>query len=40
LPFEASFTHIETMSASGGPIAKAFRDQVELRVFFLQGRRK
>lgn len=40
LPFEASFTHIETMSASGGPIAKTFRDQIELRVFFLQGRRR
>ncbi len=33
LPFEASFTHLETISASGGPVSKAFRDQIELRVF-------
>lgn len=36
LPFEASFSHLETISASGGPVAKTFRDQVELRVFFLR----
>lgn len=35
-PFEASFSHLETISASGGPIAKAFRDQIELRVYFLR----
>ena len=36
IPFEASFSHLETLSASGGPIAKTFRDQIELRVFFLR----
>ena len=36
LPFEASFSHLETLSANGGPVAKTFRDQVELRVFFLR----
>ena len=34
LPFEASFSHLETISGSGGPIAKTFRDQIELRVYF------
>jgi hypothetical protein len=34
LPFEASFSHLETISASGGPVAKTFRDQIELRVYF------
>jgi hypothetical protein len=33
LPFEASFSHLETISASGGPVAKTFRDQVELKVY-------
>jgi hypothetical protein len=36
LPFEASFSHLETIAASGGPVAKTFRDQVELRVFFIR----
>ncbi|HEX8945803.1 MAG TPA: hypothetical protein VF785_21865 [Gemmatimonadaceae bacterium] len=36
LPFEASFSHLETISASGGPVAKTFRDQIELRVYFLR----
>jgi hypothetical protein len=34
LPFEASFSHLETIAASGGPVAKTFRDQIELRVYF------
>ena len=34
LPFEASFSHLETLSANGGPVAKTFRDQIELRVYF------
>jgi len=36
LPFEASFSHLETIAASGGPVAKTFRDQIELRVFFVR----
>ncbi len=34
LPFEVSFQHLETLAGSGGPVAKAFRDQIELRVYF------
>ena len=37
LPYEVSFSHLETIAASGGPTPKTFRDQVTLRVFF--GRR-
>lgn len=33
LPFELSFSHLETITASGGPTPKAFRDQVVLRVY-------
>jgi hypothetical protein len=33
LPYEASFRHTETIAASGGPIAKLFVDQVQLRIF-------
>ena len=36
LPFEASFSHLETFSATGGPIAKTTRDQVELKVYLLR----
>jgi hypothetical protein len=36
LPFEASFSHLETIAANGGPVAKTFRDQIELRVYFLR----
>jgi hypothetical protein len=32
IPFEASFSHLETIAGSGGA-PKAFRDQLELRVF-------
>jgi hypothetical protein len=34
IPFEVTFSHLETLTASGGPTPKAFRDQVELRVYF------
>jgi len=34
IPFEVLFSHLETITASGGPVAKAFREQVELRVYF------
>lgn len=34
IPFEASFRHLETLSASGGPVAKTVQDQLQLRVFF------
>ena len=33
LPYEVSFSHMETIAASGGPTPKTFRDQVTLRVF-------
>jgi predicted secreted protein len=33
IPFEVSFNHVETIAASGGPVAKTFRDQVEFRVY-------
>jgi hypothetical protein len=36
IPFEVTFNHVETITASGGPVAKAFRDQVELRVYFVR----
>lgn len=34
MPFEASFSHLETIAASGGPTPKTFRDQIEVRLFF------
>jgi len=34
IPFEVSFSHLETIAGSGGPVAKSFRDQIELRVYF------
>jgi hypothetical protein len=34
LPFEVSFSHVETVIGSGGPVPKTFRDQVELRVYY------
>jgi hypothetical protein len=34
LPFEVTFSHLETLTASGGPVPKAFRDQVELRLYY------
>jgi hypothetical protein len=36
IPFEVSFDHLETIAANGGPIAKSFRDQLELRVYILR----
>jgi hypothetical protein len=34
IPFEVSFNHLETISASGGPTPKSIVTQVELRVYF------
>jgi hypothetical protein len=34
IPFETSFTHLETLTGTGGPLNKAFRDQVELRIYW------
>jgi hypothetical protein len=34
MPFEATFSHLETIAASGGPTPKTSRDQIELRVYF------
>jgi hypothetical protein len=34
LPYEVSFSHLETLTGTGGPVPKAFRDQVMLRVYF------
>lgn len=33
IPAEMTFSHLETIAASGGPIPKSFRDQIALRVF-------
>src|SRR5581483_8247223 len=33
LPYEAVFSHVETIAGSGGPVPKTFRDQLELRVY-------
>ena len=34
IPYEMSFTHIETIAGSGGPLRKTSRDAIELRVYF------
>ncbi len=34
IPFEASYSHLETIAGSGGPLNKTFRDQVELRIYW------
>jgi hypothetical protein len=34
LPFELSFSHLETIAASGGPTPKIFRDQLGFRIYF------
>lgn len=34
VPFEVSFRHVETLSATGGPAAKTFEDQISLSVYF------
>ena len=36
IPFEVSFSHVETWTGSGGPVAKTFRDQLELRVYIVR----
>jgi hypothetical protein len=34
IPFEVSYSHLETITGSGGPVNKTFRDQVELRIYW------
>jgi hypothetical protein len=34
IPYEASFRHVETIAAGGGPARKIFEDRLQLRVFF------
>lgn len=34
IPVEMSFSHLETISGSGGPIPQSFRDQIALRVYW------
>ena len=36
IPYEMSFTHIETIAGGGGPLRKTFRDAIELRVYFVR----
>ncbi len=33
LPYEMTFSHLETLTGTGGPTPKTFRDQIMLRVF-------
>lgn len=33
LPFEMSFSHLETLASSGGPVPKTFRDEVRFRIY-------
>jgi hypothetical protein len=40
IPFEVSFSHLETLAGSGGPVYKTFRDRVELKVYLPTGRRR
>ena len=39
IPFEVSFTHLETLAGSGGPVNKTSRDRIELKVYLPTGRR-
>jgi hypothetical protein len=34
IPFETTYSHIETITGSGGPLNKTFRDQIELRLYW------
>jgi hypothetical protein len=36
IPYEMSFTHVETIAGSGGPLRKTFRDAIELRIYFVR----
>jgi len=36
LPVELTFSHLETIIGSGGPVAKAWREQIGLRAFLLR----
>ena len=38
LPIEVAFSHVESVYGTGGPVAKTFRDQLELRVYFARRR--
>jgi hypothetical protein len=33
VPVEVTFSHLETIAGSGGPVPKTFRDQLELRLY-------
>jgi hypothetical protein len=33
LPYEVTFSHLETLTGTGGPVAKTFRDQIMLKVY-------
>ena len=34
IPFETTYSHLETIAGNGGPLNKTFRDQIELRVYW------
>jgi hypothetical protein len=34
IPFEVSYLHLETLTGTGGPLNKTFRDQIELRIYW------
>lgn len=36
LPVELKYSHLETITGSGGPVAKAMREQIAVRVFLLR----
>ncbi len=36
LPVELTFSHLETITGSGGPVAKAWREQIGVRAFLLR----
>lgn len=33
IPFEVSYSHLETLAGNGGPVYKTFRDRIELKVY-------
>jgi hypothetical protein len=39
LPIEVTYSHLETINGSGGPISKTFREQLELRLYLVPGAR-
>jgi hypothetical protein len=36
VPFEVTFSHLETIAGSNGPVPKTFRDQLELRIYLMR----